>query len=313
MKRIITYLLPAIVIVGGLWLFARDRASDAAPDSGEVTAARDEIIPSDDDAGRTVISVNGQTITEADFAAAVASLPEQQRGQMASPGGRKAMAEELARLMLLSQEAKRQELDKDPIFQRNLRLQEVSMLANAAMAKLMQSRRGENMEEIYVRNQNEFATIRARHILIGFDGSRIPPRGGQSRTLEAARAKGVALVARINSGESFEAVARAESDDPSAERGGELGILNKENIAPGSIANALFALEAGEVSAPIDAPDGVHIFKVDEKMIRPFSEVRQIVQRQAAQIVGDEIMQGLLASAKIEYDDQFFGPSRIPE
>ena len=80
----------------------------------------------------------------------------------------------------------------------------------------------------------------------------------------AAKAKADALVARIAAGETFEEVAKAESDDPvSAEMGGDLGVNEKGVFSP-EFEDALYALEAEGVSDPVRTEFGYHIIKLVE-------------------------------------------------
>jgi len=71
---------------------------------------------------------------------------------------------------------------------------------------------------------------------------------------------------RLNKGESFTAVAKAESDDPSGETGGDIGRFNPSVF--GSDANtvqvALEGLSVGDVTAPIKTSFGYQIFTVTE-------------------------------------------------
>jgi len=80
----------------------------------------------------------------------------------------------------------------------------------------------------------------------------------------AAKVKADALVARIAAGETFEEVAKAESDDPvSAEMGGDLGVNEKGVFSP-EFEDALYALEAEGVSDPVRTEFGYHIIKLVE-------------------------------------------------
>lgn len=78
----------------------------------------------------------------------------------------------------------------------------------------------------------------------------------------AAKAKIDDLKARLDAGEGFETLAQAESDDPaSAEMGGDLGVNEKGVFSP-EFDEALFALQAGAVSAPVRTEFGYHLIKL---------------------------------------------------
>ncbi len=77
------------------------------------------------------------------------------------------------------------------------------------------------------------------------------------------------LARRIRSGEiSFEEAARRFSDDASGREGGSLGRVTKGEIATQlgeQTEKAIFSLEPGQVSDPIQSPLGWHLFTLDAK------------------------------------------------
>jgi parvulin-like peptidyl-prolyl isomerase len=118
---------------------------------------------------------------------------------------------------------------------------------------------------------------RVSHILI-----RVPADADQ-----AAKAKALQLaeklLARMNSGEDFAALAAAHSEDAqTASQGGDRGfsprgIIVNENTDP--FGNAAFALaKVGDVSEIVESPDGLHIIKLtglEPARRQSFDEVKQ--------------------------------------
>lgn len=81
-----------------------------------------------------------------------------------------------------------------------------------------------------------------------------------------AKARADKIKARLAKGESFANVAKAESDDPSGETGGDIGRFNPAvfgNDAP-AVEEALAGLSVGDVSAPVKTSFGYQIFTVTE-------------------------------------------------
>ena len=81
-----------------------------------------------------------------------------------------------------------------------------------------------------------------------------------------AKARADKIKARLAKGESFAKVAKAESDDPTGETGGDIGRFNPAvfgNDAP-AVEEALAGLSVGEVSAPVKTSFGYQIFTVTE-------------------------------------------------
>lgn len=97
---------------------------------------------------------------------------------------------------------------------------------------------------------------------------------------EDSASAGIAEVqAKLESGEDFAALASQYSDDIiTSEDGGELGVL-VAGVYPSNFEDAVYALEQGQVSAPIETDEGVHIIKVLEKRA---SEYPAYEERRAA-------------------------------
>lgn len=111
----------------------------------------------------------------------------------------------------------------------------------------------------------------ARHILL-----RLPPDSDVEAVADS-RIKAQLLLERLENGEDFAELARAESDDPgSAANGGDLGFFGKGVMAP-IFEAAVFALEEGERSDVVQTTFGFHIIEVTgikPEIATPFEDVR---------------------------------------
>ncbi len=98
--------------------------------------------------------------------------------------------------------------------------------------------------------------LRLAHVLV-----RVPPVGG-SDAENAAKAKVEDVIRRAKGGEDFAKLAREISEDKaSAVQGGDLGFVGPgELVAP--FEQAAFALQKGEVSAPVRTSFGYHAIRV---------------------------------------------------
>jgi len=91
---------------------------------------------------------------------------------------------------------------------------------------------------------------RAAHILV--------------RSADDAEARIEALRVRIEAGEDFSDVATEASEDPGSARvGGDLGWIDAGVMVP-AFEEALFAMEAGTLSAPVRTEFGWHLIRLDE-------------------------------------------------
>ncbi len=107
---------------------------------------------------------------------------------------------------------------------------------------------------------------RASHILIQVD------RLANDASVATARTKADKLLARARTGESFEQLAKQNSEDPgSAIAGGDLGFFGR-GVMDKAFEQAAFSLAKGQVSDVVRSDFGFHIIKlVDVKASRPAS------------------------------------------
>ncbi len=114
----------------------------------------------------------------------------------------------------------------------------------------------EMMKEAYERAQLD---VRAHHILIKLAGNPTP-----DDTLKAFE-KASEIRARVLNGEDFETVARATSDDASAQRnGGDLGYFTVFSMIY-SFETMAYTTPIGEISTPFRTNYGYHVLKVDDR------------------------------------------------
>ena len=134
----------------------------------------------------------------------------------------------------------------------------------------------EDVRNYWQTHPQEFAgeqEIHARHIFVGFTP-------GSEDEEARARRRAESLLARIKKGEDFGALARSESEGPSASDGGELGWLRRGTIQP-ELDRVAFDLPSGGVSEPVRTRAGFHILKVDERRggePLPFEEVKEEIR-----------------------------------
>lgn len=85
----------------------------------------------------------------------------------------------------------------------------------------------------------------------------------QQRNADQAKAAAEDIVAKLKQGGDFSALAKAHSDDSiTAKKGGDLGWLMQAAL-PEDMGKTVFALNKGEVSAPIKTDSGYHVMTVE--------------------------------------------------
>mgnify|MGYP002817179821 CR=1 FL=1 len=97
-----------------------------------------------------------------------------------------------------------------------------------------------------------------RHILVAYQGSW---RSTATRTEAEARTRMQEVLDRLSAGESFDAVAKVYSDDPSVSvNGGDLGLVAPGQLVP-DFEDAAFALKPGGRSGIVRTPYGLHVIE----------------------------------------------------
>ena len=103
------------------------------------------------------------------------------------------------------------------------------------------------------REQRRF---RISHILVAVEPS------APSAERAEARSRVDRILQQLDDGDDFATVAAASSDGARALEGGDLGWRTLQEV-PGFLADAVRNLEAGEISAPLNSPNGLHVIKLE--------------------------------------------------
>lgn len=113
---------------------------------------------------------------------------------------------------------------------------------------------------------------RVRHILIKVN--ELVPEA-------EARRKAVSLKERLDNGADFAELARLNSNDLSASKGGDLGWLYQGDTVP-EFEKAMDALKLNEISPPVQSQFGFHVIQLLERRVEDASpERRRMLARQA--------------------------------
>lgn len=100
--------------------------------------------------------------------------------------------------------------------------------------------------------------VRVRHILVAFSRNNKPvPRGDALLRIQS-------IQMMLSEGRDFASLALEYSDDPSKNRGGDLGYIERHHaVAP--FTNAAFKLAPGEVSDIVETPFGYHLIQAVDR------------------------------------------------
>ena len=124
-------------------------------------------------------------------------------------------------------------------------------LRGVIRASLLQAKLEEAMRAEAPREQEQ---VQARHILV------------------STEAEALALLGRLEKGETWEALAAEVSlDESNKDRGGELGWFGRNAMTP-AFEEAAFAGEVGTVVGPVQTPFGWHLIDIQDRELRTLEE-----------------------------------------
>ncbi|WP_456432149.1 peptidylprolyl isomerase [Thermosulfuriphilus sp.] len=254
---------------------------------------------------KVLAKVGPYELTESALEAQVAEMPAQVQVLLAhQPELKKELVNRWVEISLLSLEAQKTGLERDPLIRARIEQARSAILAQELIRREVLDKVKLDEAEAkryYQENKTAFGQpemVRARHILIA-----IKDPNDQSLK-DQARREAEEILARVKAGEDFAALAKQYSDDPgSRAKGGDLGFFSRgEMIEP--FEKAAFALKVGQVSGVVESPFGYHIIKVEERRpaeIPSYEKVKKQVRDRALEAKRERVLEKYLDNLKKKY------------
>lgn len=241
-------------------------------------------------ASPSVAIVNGTPISQTDYDVYVKSLLQgKQAPAELTPEQKGQVLDEMITMELVSAQAVKDGLDKDPDIAARLDVLRMRVLADAASQKFLKGKEPTDAE-LHAEYDSAIASMdkteyHARHILVD------------------SKEKAEALIKKIKGGAKFEDVAKAESSDNSKTSGGDLGWFTLARMVK-PFGDAVKGLKKGEMTQePVQTQFGWHIIKLEdtrEVAPPPFDQVKQQVSNGVVQKKLQAYVEELKKNAKIE-------------
>ncbi|MBF0320929.1 MAG: peptidylprolyl isomerase [Nitrospirae bacterium] len=245
-----------------------------------------------------IIKIGDASITAARIESEMAKLPPEVKQYFKGKEGITKLIDEMKKTELLTIEAKKSGIDKEPVFAGKVeefkKVNLVNTLVQKAFKPEMSKVTPEEVKAYYDNNSKDFSSpeqIKASHILVKTEGE----------AKEAAE--------KIKKGTDFASVAKAVSiDKMTADKGGDLGFFSKGQMEP-SFDEAVFKLKKGEVSAPVKTTFGYHIIKMTD--IKPSKKVdfdsakdmiTQLLSEEKKNKAFDDYYMGIEKNYKVQVD-----------
>ena len=277
-----------------------------APEAAAPAAAAAPIAPD-----TVVLESNGKKYTKAEIDKIIDSLPAQLQANA------RMQPQLFAQLFLYQQlaaDGEKAGLDKQDPWQATLAFQRMQTLAQAQLTthgNLIQVTT-EDQEAYYKKNADKYRQAKVRVIYITFNPA--PSKAGAEAdklpTEAEARKKIDDLHKQVVAGADFGKLARENSDDTtSAAKDGDFGIIKRGSSYPDAVKNAVFALQAGQVSEPVRQPNGFYLIKVDQYNQEPFDDVSMQITQEIKQQRFNEWVSGMQAQYKVKVENSgYFTP-----
>jgi peptidyl-prolyl cis-trans isomerase C len=265
---------------------------------------------------KVVLTIGDEKMTAAQFDKFIEMIPPQYRAQMHTPQGRRNLADNIVRLKVLAQEARKNKLDQTPEFNDQLERQKENLLFQAEYKELVGAVKVDDAtaRAYYEQHKPDYEQFKGSDILVRVKGSPIALRAGQKELSdEEALAKAKELRAKLVGGANFADLAKAESDDSTTSAtGGSLGMFAHGRL-PQPAEDAIQTLKVGEISEPIKTPNGYYLIKLEERHQKTFEEAQGDIERRLKPEAINKAMQQLQTAANVTMDEDFFGKPMPPK
>ena len=244
--------------------------------------------PSPDD--KVLAKVSNSSITLGEFKARIAKLPSYYREIVEK--NKKRYLEEMIAEKLFYEEALRRGLNND---------KEVADVINDAKKKIVIAKLIKNDVEDKIKvSEDEIAAFYEANK----DKLRTPEMWRASQILVPTEQEAVDVLQKLNSGANFEDIARANSKDATASRGGDIGYFRAGQLVP-EFEKAAIGLNVGQLSGVVRTKFGYHIIKLTDKKasgMQSYENAKPMIENELKKKKKVDIFYELVMSLKKKYD-----------
>jgi len=246
--------------------------------------------------------VNGQSITDEDLAVIMRAMPGASYTQLPKDTQKKVLDQAIDRV-LLTDYAKKSGIEKSKDYTEGLKKLKDDLALEIWMKEQFDATKVPESEikKFYEENKDKFKQpeiVRARHILVKEKGE---AEDIIEELIKTPSDKQIALFEEISSKKSL--------DKAAAQRGGDLGWFDKNQMVP-EFTKAAFGMKPGEITkTPVQTQFGYHVIMVEDKkpeQTLSYADVKTRIEQQLkVEEFRDEIAtkaKSLRKSAKIKYE-----------
>jgi peptidyl-prolyl cis-trans isomerase C len=270
----------------------------------------------------TVIAVfdDGMKFTMGDFKKLYIALPGNQQNMLRD---REGFLKQYGLMRKLAHLAEEQKLDQTSPNKESIEFNRLFLLSQAKLQleSMSQNVEPDEIGKYYDANKESFKEVKVKAIYITFSKAQASQASNGKKVLteDEAKAKAQKLLADIRGGADFVKLVHDNSDDTaSRDKDGDFATLkgtDRDKI-PAPVASAIFALKHGEVSEPIEQPNGFYLFRAEEVTYRSAGEARSEIVETLRQQHFKQWLDRTHDSVKVQFPNQEFlnapKPAAIP-
>jgi len=225
----------------------------------------------------------------------------------ATPQLKQQLADRLARIIILSNEAKKLELPKDPAVKQYLRFIDMDVLANLLLSKTLKEQAAKQVTDVavvsyYQEHQAEFASGEFLRVAV-------PPKAGEEA--EAQKQYAETLQSRCAAGEDPDKL-QAEADERADQKVTPPADLKGQRASAFPEAQrTIFTLKPGECAVVAPELNELFLYKMVATSVAPLDQVRQsIVATLESEYIKNQL-DTLTKQNAVSFNDKYF-PSANP-
>ena len=261
-----------------------------------------------------VAKVDGKDVTAAEVQAALVTMPPQ-FVQLFNQNPKQAV-QQMFLMRYLAEEGEKLKLAEQSPLKEQLEMQRANAVAGARLNYESDHYQipQEVIDEYYKRNQAKYQQAKIKVISIAFKptvaGSGTTPAAGslddvakqtlaaahsaEQRSETEARKRADEVVQKLKAGEDFAKLVAEYSDDATSKAaGGDFPPVRFSSAYPEEVKKAVFALEPGQVSAPIRQVSAFYVIRLEDKSTQALNEVLDPISQEIRQAHVTEWFQNL--------------------
>jgi peptidyl-prolyl cis-trans isomerase C len=260
----------------------------------------------------TVIAVfdDGVKFTMGDFKTLYTALPA---SHQAMQRDRKGFLEQYGLMRRLAHLAEEQKLDQTSPNREAIEFNREFLLSQAQLQfeAIHQNVELGEIGKYYEANEERFKEVKVKAVYIAYTKVQESQPSNTKKVLteDEAKAKAQKLRADIRGGADLVKLVHENSDDAaSREKDGDFATLKgtDRDKLPAPVADVIFALKQGEVSEPIEQPNGFYLFRAENVRYRSPVETRSEIIETIQQQHFKEWLNRARDSIKVEFPNKEF-------